>query len=92
VALGRIKLHIGDERGADEVAQIARVMLATTVPVVRKLAAWYLAVHAMAAGDPAQAHCWLCALGETERLSLFPLRSRVELTRIAAGRELAVPR
>jgi DNA-binding CsgD family transcriptional regulator len=73
VALGRVKLHIGDESGADEVAQIARAMLTTTVPVVRKLAAWYLALRAMAAGDPGQAHRWLCALGETARLSLFPL-------------------
>jgi DNA-binding CsgD family transcriptional regulator len=73
VALGRTKLHIGDERGAHEVAEIAKVMLTTTVPVVRRHAAWYLAVHAMAAGDSDQAHRWLCALGETERLSLFPL-------------------
>ncbi len=48
-------------------------MLATTVPMVRRLAAWYLAVHSMASGDPDQAHRWLCALGETEQLSLFPL-------------------
>jgi DNA-binding CsgD family transcriptional regulator len=41
--------------------------------VVRRHAAWYLAVHAMTAGDPDRAHRWLCALGETERLSLFPL-------------------
>jgi DNA-binding CsgD family transcriptional regulator len=27
----------------------------------------------MASGHPDQAHHWLCALGETERLSLFPL-------------------
>ena len=73
VALGRTKLHIGDERGADEVAEIAKVMLTTTAPVVRRHAAWYLAVHAMTAGDPDQAYRWLCALGETERLSLFPL-------------------
>ena len=74
VALGRTKLHIGDERAAREVAQIAQVMHGTTTaPVVRKLAAWYLAVHSMASGDSNQAHRWLCALGETERLSLFPL-------------------
>jgi DNA-binding CsgD family transcriptional regulator len=73
VALGRTKLHLGDERGAHEVAQIAQVMLTATPPVVRRLAAWYLAVQAMAAGHPDQAHRWLCALGETERLSLFPL-------------------
>jgi DNA-binding CsgD family transcriptional regulator len=73
VALGRTKLHLGDERGAHEVAEIAKAMLTTTAPVVRRLAAWYLAVQAMASGDPEQAHRWLCALGETERLSLFPL-------------------
>jgi len=48
-------------------------MLTATVPVVRRLASWYLAVHATAAGDPGQAHRWLCALGQAERLSLFPL-------------------
>ncbi|HEY2441705.1 MAG TPA: LuxR C-terminal-related transcriptional regulator, partial [Streptosporangiaceae bacterium] len=73
VALGRTKLHAGDERGAREVAEMAKVMLAATAPVVRKHAAWYLAVHAMTSGDPGQAHRWLCALGEAERLSLFPL-------------------
>jgi DNA-binding CsgD family transcriptional regulator len=73
VALGRTKLHIGDERGAGEVAEIAQVMLETTAPVVRRLAAWYLAVHATASGHPDQAHRWLGALGEAERLSLFPL-------------------
>jgi DNA-binding CsgD family transcriptional regulator len=73
VALGRTKLHIGDERAAREVAEIAQVMLRTTAPVVRKLAAWYLAVHSMASGDSSQAHRWLCTLGQTERLSLFPL-------------------
>lgn len=73
VALGRTKLHLGDERGAHEVAEIAKVMLTTTAPVVRRFAAWYLAVHAMTSGDPDQARRWLCALGENERLSLFPL-------------------
>jgi DNA-binding CsgD family transcriptional regulator len=73
VALGRTKLHVGDERGAHEVAEIAKVMLAATAPAVRRLGAWYLAVHSMASGEPKQAHRWLCALGETERTSLFPL-------------------
>ena len=72
-ALGRVKLHLGDERGAREVAEIARVMLTATAPVVRKLAAWYLAVHSMASGHPDQAHDWLCTFGQTQRLSLFPL-------------------
>src|SRR5579859_5146932 len=73
VALGRTKLHLGDERGAHEVTEMAKVMLTATAPVVRRHAAWYLAAQAMTAGDPDQAHRWLCALGETERLSLFPL-------------------
>jgi DNA-binding CsgD family transcriptional regulator len=73
VALGRTKLHIGDERATQEIAEIAKVMLTATAPVVRKLAAWYLAVDSMTSDDPNQAHRWLCALGETERLSLFPL-------------------
>ena len=72
-ALGRVKLHLGDERGAQEVAEIARVMLTATAPVVRKLAAWYLAVHSMASSRPDQAHDWLCTFGQTQRLSLFPL-------------------
>jgi DNA-binding CsgD family transcriptional regulator len=72
-ALGRVKLHLGDERGAQEVAEIARVMLTATAPVVRKLAAWHLAVHSMASGHPDQAHDWLCTFGQTQRLSLFPL-------------------
>jgi DNA-binding CsgD family transcriptional regulator len=72
-ALGRVKLHLGDERGAQEIAEIARVMLTATAPVVRKLAAWYLAVHSMASGHPDQAHDWLCTFGQTQRLSLFPL-------------------
>ncbi|HET9889467.1 MAG TPA: LuxR C-terminal-related transcriptional regulator [Mycobacterium sp.] len=73
VALGRVKIHLGEDRAATDVAEIAQVMLATSAPVVRRHAAWYLAVHAMAAGDPHRAHRWLCALGKQERLSLFPL-------------------
>jgi DNA-binding CsgD family transcriptional regulator len=74
VALGQTKLRIGDHLAAQEVAEIAKVMLTATAPVVRKLAAWYLASYTMDSGDPAQAHRWLCVLGdETERLSLFPL-------------------
>ncbi|MGH3766424.1 MAG: AAA family ATPase [Pseudonocardiaceae bacterium] len=72
-ALGRVKIHLGDDRAANDVAEIAQVMVATSAPVVRRLAVWYLAVHAMAAGDPHQAHQWLCALGKQQRLALFPL-------------------
>src|SRR5205807_8046513 len=42
-------------------------------PSVRRHAAWLLALLAMAEGDPARAHRWLCALGEDERTSIVPL-------------------
>src|SRR5260370_36246222 len=48
-------------------------MLGASAPVVRQHAAWYLASHAMATGNPVQARTWLCAMGETQRLSIFPL-------------------
>jgi DNA-binding NarL/FixJ family response regulator len=43
------------------------------VPGIERHAAWLLALQAQADGDPAQAHRRLTALGEKERLSLFPL-------------------
>jgi DNA-binding CsgD family transcriptional regulator len=73
VALGRIKLHRGDERAAGEIAEIAEVMLDTSAPAVRRHAAWYLALHSAGTGDVDAAHRWLSALGKEERLSLFPL-------------------
>ena len=73
VALGRVKLHRGEERAADDVAAIAKIMLSTSAPAVRKHAAWYLALHAAATTGPEEAHGWLCALGKEERLGLFPL-------------------
>src|SRR5260370_32691949 len=48
-------------------------MLAASAPVVRQHAAWYLASDAMATGNPVQARTWLSAMGETQRLSIFPL-------------------
>jgi DNA-binding CsgD family transcriptional regulator len=71
--LGRLKIHLGDERGARELAQISEVMLQATAPGVQRHAAWHLAAHAMALGNAQDAHRWLCALGDTERLSIFPL-------------------
>jgi len=52
---------------------MCRVMLAATAPSVRQHAAWFLASHAMAQGDAVEAHRLLRALGEHERLDLFPL-------------------
>ena len=71
--LGRLKIHLSDERGARELAQISEVMLQATAPGVQRHAAWHLATHAMALGNAQDAHRWLCALGDTERLSIFPL-------------------
>jgi DNA-binding CsgD family transcriptional regulator len=71
--LGRVRIHTGDERRACEVAQICRVMLEATAPGPRRHAAWFLASHAIALGNPRDAHQWLYALGQAERLSIFPL-------------------
>ena len=71
-ALGQLKIHTGQDREASEMAEISRIMLGASAPIVRRHAAWYLASHAMAAGDPVQAHKWLCVMGDTERLSIFP--------------------
>ena len=73
VALGKLRLHTGDERGAAEVAEIARIMLRASAPSVRSHAAWYLALHAMSSGKADEAHDWLCACGHDNRLTLFPL-------------------
>jgi DNA-binding CsgD family transcriptional regulator len=71
--LGRLKIHLGDERAARVVAEMCHTMLAATAPSVRRHAAWFLASRAMAHGDAAEAHRMLCALGEDERLDLLPL-------------------
>jgi DNA-binding CsgD family transcriptional regulator len=86
--LGRVRIHMGDRRGAREVAQICRVVLEGTAPGPRRHAAWFLASHAMALENPGDAHQWLCALGTAERLSIFPLfphdiANDPELVRIA---------
>jgi DNA-binding CsgD family transcriptional regulator len=98
VALGKLKIHTQDDWGALEVGETAKVMLDTSAPVVRKHAAWYLATLAMAHGDAMEAYRWLCSLGYSERLQLFPLfpmeiADDPELVRIAtaaADEELAM--
>jgi DNA-binding CsgD family transcriptional regulator len=72
-SLAQLKIHGGDVRAAREVARICEVLLKATAPSVRRHAAWGLAAHAMAQGEPDVAHSRLCALGEAERLSIFPL-------------------
>ncbi len=53
--------------------EIAKIMMKTPAPTVRKAAIWYLALLSMAQGDPAQAHQWLCSFGYDHRLEVFPL-------------------
>jgi DNA-binding CsgD family transcriptional regulator len=73
VALGKLRIHTGDERGAAEMAEIAKIMLQASAPSVQSHAAWYLALHAMSQGKADEAHDWLCARGHDNRLKLFPL-------------------
>ena len=67
VALGRLALYTGDGRQARQTGEIAKTMLNESTPGVRRHAAWLLSLQATAAGDPRQAHEWLCAMGEPER-------------------------
>lgn len=72
VALGKLRIHIGDERGAEESAAVATGM-SRAVPSVRHHAIWFLALLALSRGDPDRAHQWLRFDGDDERLALFPL-------------------
>jgi len=90
VALGTLKIHTGDESGALEVAEIAKIMLQASAPGVRHHAMWYLALLALSQGDPMRAHGWLCSCGHEERLSMYPLYPHevahdAERVRIAAA-------
>jgi len=71
--LGRVRIHTGDRRGAREVAQMCRVVARTTTPGPRRHASWFLAALAMASGKAPEAHQHLCAGGDGERLTIFPL-------------------
>jgi DNA-binding CsgD family transcriptional regulator len=73
VALGRVALHLGDARLQRMTAAFARKLVDHGSPSVRRQAAWLLALQANAAGDPAGARKWLCALGEEQRTSILPL-------------------
>jgi DNA-binding CsgD family transcriptional regulator/DNA-binding Lrp family transcriptional regulator len=71
VALGRLALHTGDGRQVRETSEIAKAMLNESTPGVRRHAAWLLSLQATADGDPRQAHEWLCAMGERERMGVL---------------------
>lgn len=73
VVLGRVALHTADQRQTQLTSAIAHVMLTSGVPAIERHAAWLLALQAQAARGPVEAHRRLTALGETERLTLFPL-------------------
>jgi DNA-binding CsgD family transcriptional regulator/tetratricopeptide (TPR) repeat protein len=87
--LARLNIHANDVRAAAETLEIAQAILRhATAPGVRRHATWVLASHAMARGHPRQAHDSLRALGDDERLTIFPLfphdvAEDTELTRIA---------
>ncbi len=90
VALGKLKIRLGDQTGALEAAEIAKVMLRSDTPYVRYHAAWYLALLALSQSDPMGAHVWLSSLGSDERLQMFPLYPHevtddAERVRIAAA-------
>ena len=90
VALGKLKIHTGDEREALAVAEIAKVMLNAAAPCISNQAKWYLALLSLAQGDAMAAHEWLCTNGFEKRLSMFPLFPHevpddAEVVRIAAA-------
>ena len=90
VALGKLKIHLADQTGALEVAEIAKVMLHSDTPYVRYHAAWYLALLSLSQSDPMGAHVWLSSVGSEERLKMFPLYPHeitddAERVRIAAA-------
>jgi DNA-binding CsgD family transcriptional regulator len=81
---------LGDEAGALEVTEIAKVMLRSDTPYVRYHAAWYLAILSLSQSDPMGAHVWLTSFGSKERLKMFPLfpheiTDDAERVRIAAA-------
>jgi DNA-binding CsgD family transcriptional regulator len=97
VALGRLALHTGDDRQVRQTSEMAKSMLDESTPGIRRHAAWFLSLQAAAEGEPRQAHQWLCAMGEQERMHVITriwpdFADDAHLVRIAAAvgdRELA---
>ena len=73
--LGRLKIHLGDERGAREVAQICQVMLEATAPGVPRGTRPGISPRTRWrwANPHGCASMVVRSLGDTERLSIFPL-------------------
>ncbi len=72
-ALGRVALHTGDLAVARQATDIAEIMLGQSAPSVQHHAAWLLALQAMAAGNPQQAHEFLCCIAEDDGTAIVPL-------------------
>lgn len=73
LALGRAALHSGDERAARACAARAEVALEDETLEVRRQAAWYLALHALAEGDAAAAHAHLTRDEATADEAVIPV-------------------
>src|SRR5262249_36718041 len=71
--LGQVALHTGNDQLARTCTSIADAMLETAIPEVRRLATLFLAVQAMARGNPAEAHRLIVALGGDRRVSTLPV-------------------
>jgi DNA-binding CsgD family transcriptional regulator len=72
LALGRIAIHTGDGRRARAMAKLAEGVVVTGAPEVRRHAAWFLALHALAGGDAAGARARLNGLQNDEVGSALP--------------------
>src|SRR6266568_2770544 len=88
VASARVAMHTGNEPQIRKCAAIARALLETGARLGQCAGAWLLALIALGEGDAAAARAHLCALGETERLTIVPLNpmdvaDEVPLARIA---------
>jgi DNA-binding CsgD family transcriptional regulator len=90
VALGRVAIHTANAARLRHCVTIARGLLDSGAPSVRRHAVWLLALEAMAAGDPSAARAHLCALGEQARHAVVPtypmdVTDEVALVRIAVA-------
>ena len=89
VALGKLKIHGGDDAGAREVAEIAKLMLRASAPAVQRHGAWYLALHGCLTAKLTMPADWLSARGHANRLKLFPCtpssKDDPQLVRIAVA-------
>jgi DNA-binding CsgD family transcriptional regulator/tetratricopeptide (TPR) repeat protein len=72
VALGRVAIHIADDRLGRACRALALTLLDASAPEVRRHAAWLLLLQAMARSDFADARAILERLGEDALVSVLP--------------------